>query len=43
MSLHGEEGDEQDAVRELCAATDSFVYDSYHRQAEGNFHVAWFV
>jgi hypothetical protein len=35
MSLHGEEGDDQDAVRELCAAADSFVYSSYHRQAEG--------
>jgi hypothetical protein len=37
MSLHGEEGDEQDAVRELCAAGDSFVYGSYLRRAEGSF------
>jgi hypothetical protein len=42
MSLHGEEGDKQDGVRELCAAMDSFVYGSYHRRAKGNFH-AWFA
>jgi hypothetical protein len=43
MSLHGKEGDKQDAIRELCAARDSFVYDFYHRRAEGSFHVAWFA
>jgi hypothetical protein len=43
MSLHGEEGDEQDAVRELCATGDSFVYGSYLGRAEGSFHSAWFA
>jgi hypothetical protein len=43
MSLHGKEGDEQDAVREFCAAGDSFIYGSYHCQAESSFYVAWFA
>jgi hypothetical protein len=43
MSLHGEEGDEQDAVRELYAVGDSFVYGSYLCRVEGSFHAAWFA
>ena len=40
ISLHGQEGDKEDVVRELYAPADLFVYGSYHRWAKGNFYVA---
>jgi hypothetical protein len=43
MSLHGEEDDKQDVVREFCVARDSLVNDFYHRRAEGSFYTAWFA
>ena len=40
MSLHGEESNEQDAICELYATADSFIYASYHRRAKGSIHAA---